>query len=258
MKNVSLFIFIMLAILFSLSVDAQKVRYQDSTSADIIYLSDGNTLAGQILKYRPNHSLKFKLSSGQKINFSIVDIDSISQTSLPRALRQQVEFRETGWYNTTYLSFLNGTSPWYNNYILGVGVNNTFGRYLNRHLAVGVGTGVDYYYINEREIVVPLYVEAKLMANSNPAVQHFLMVSGGYSWALNNEEVNVNGIEGGWLFHPAIGINFGNFKHYHWQVDAGVRFQRATFEFPESWDERNKITHKMLYKRLAVRIGLTF
>ncbi len=225
---------------------------------DVLYLSDGNVLKGNILKYRPNYSLKFRLSSGKKLNFVISEIDSIGQSSLPRVLQQSVEFRKSGWYNITYLNFMNGTAPWTNDYILGVGVNNTFGRYFNKHLALGVGTGLDYYYINQREILVPLYLEAKFVHEINPIVQQVLMLSGGYSWALDNEQINVNGKEGGWMIHPAVGLLFGSSKYYSWQVDAGVRFQKATFEFPEQWDERNKVTHQMLYKRLTIRLGLMF
>ncbi len=231
-----------------------------SEALDIIYLKDGNALKGRILKYQTNHSLKFQLQSGKKMTFSVLQIDSISQVNIPtnNHIPKEFIFKTKGWYNTTYLSFLSGTTPWNNDFTMGLGINNTVGYQFNSKWALGLGTGLDYYYIAQREIILPLYVEARYYMELNPSMKPFFTLSSGYGIALNDKNLDVKGIQGGWMYHPAIGFLFGKDSFRKWQFDAGIRVQPATFQFDVPWMEGNNTVRRMLYQRFTVRLGLFF
>jgi hypothetical protein len=250
-------------LLFSAVLCFSVANTQDNLTAlealDIIYLKDGNALKGRILKYQTNHSLKFQLQSGKKMTFPVLQIDSIKQVSTP-IITHTGEFlvKEKGWYNTTYASALIGTTPWSNETTIGMGINNTVGYQFNPKCALGLGTGLDYYYIAQREIIMPFYVEGRYYMELNPSMKPFLLLSGGYGIALNDKNLAVEGIQGGWMYHPAIGFLFGKDSFRKWQFDAGIRIQQATFQFDVPWADRNNIIHKMLYQRFTMRLGLFF
>lgn len=251
-------IFLFCAILCFLTSHAQD-NITNLEALDILYLKDGNALKGRILKYQPNHSLKFQLQSGKKMTFPVLQIDSIKQINAPIiAPTREFTAKEKGWYNTTYASALIGTTPWNNEPTIGMGINNTVGYQFNPKWALGLGTGLDYYYIAQREIILPFYVEGRHYMELNPSMKPFLMFSGGYGIALNDNNLAVEGIKGGWMYHPAIGFLFGKDSFRKWQFDAGIRVQQATFQFDVPWADRNNIIHKMLYQRFTMRLGLFF
>jgi len=107
-------------------------------------------------------------------------------------------------------------------------------------------------------MIVPIFVETKRSFPWKTTLQSFVMLTGGYGLGVKSEGQNVSAAQGGWLLQPSVGLEFGSSKDYHWQLDAGVRFQRATFTFDSPWNSLETTTHRMLFKRFALRLGLVF
>ncbi|MEM9884433.1 MAG: hypothetical protein AAF849_00965 [Bacteroidota bacterium] len=254
-----------MALCMGLQASAQtaNTQYLDSLKTDVVYLKDGSIFRGSILKYYPNATLKLQLPSGAKIRFDAKDIQRVEQSNIPHSMQRKESpniqpFKEKGIQYTTYLSLLNGTTPWNSDYILGLGLNAAVSYTFDKKHSIGLGSGVDYYYLAQREMVIPVFVEAKRSFPWKRSLQSFLMLSGGYGFGLKSEEQNVSDAQGGWMIHPAVGLEFGSSKDYHWQLDVGVRVQRATFTFDSPWNAFETTTHRMTFKRFALRLGLVF
>jgi len=247
-----------------LGLSAQTTEYVDTAKIDVVYLKDGSIFRGTILKYYPNATLKMRILGGAKVRFDAKDIQRINQgLETPDRLGLKAKtyvkpFSENGVQHTAYLSLLNGTTPWASDYILGLGLNYAVGYKLDPKHTFAIGSGVDYYYLAQREMLVPIFVEAKRSFPWKTTLQSFVMLTGGYGIGVKSEEQNVSAAQGGWLLHPSVGLEFGSSKDYHWQLDAGVRLQKATFTFDSPWNSLETTTHRMLFKRFALRLGLVF
>ncbi|MEN0049161.1 MAG: hypothetical protein AAF806_19030, partial [Bacteroidota bacterium] len=245
-------------------LSAQTTEYVDTAKIDVVYLKDGSIFRGTILKYYPNATLRMRILGGAKVRFDAKDIQRIHQgLETPDRLGLKAKtyvqpFSDKGIQHTAYLSLLNGTTPWTSDYVLGLGLNYAVGYKLDTKHTFAIGSGVDYYYLAQREMLVPIFVEAKRSFPWKTTLQSFVMLTGGYGIGVKSEEQNVSAAQGGWLIHPSVGLEFGSSKDYHWQIDAGVRLQRATFTFDSPWNSLETTTHRMLFKRFALRLGLVF
>ncbi|MEM0993578.1 MAG: hypothetical protein AAGI49_11140 [Bacteroidota bacterium] len=266
MKPIVFAIYIMaLCLGHQASAQIATTQYMDSLKTDVVYLKDGSIFRGSILKYYPNATLKMELLSGAKVRFDAKNILRIEQgiAALEKVAQQPKPskvkaFKDEGFEHMAALSFLNGTTPWNSDYILGLGLNYVVSYKFNPKYSLGIGSGVDYYYLAQREMVVPIFVAAKRSFPWKNSLQPFLTLSGGYGIGIKSEAQNVSDAEGGWMLHPAVGLEFGSSKDYHWQLDLGVRMQSANFTFDSPWNARETTMHEMTFKRFAVRLGFVF
>jgi len=261
MKPIVFTFYIISVLCMGHSASAQSTTtYMDSLKNDVVYLKDGSIFRGTILKYYPNATLKMRILGGVKVKFKASEIEKIlqSERAMDRKTLDLQPIKEKGLENHAYFSLLNGTTPWQGNYALGLGINYAMSYKFDRHYSVGIGSGVDYYYILQREILVPIFVEAKRSFAERPTFQSFFQLTGGYGIGLKSETQNVADARGGWMIHPSFGLEFGSTKDWHWQVDAGVRVQQATFTFDNQWNAFETTTHRMTYKRFVIRLGLVF
>lgn len=268
-KKPIVFVIYLVGLCMAFQVNAQTPTTKtDTVKSDVVYLKDGSIFRGSIVKYYPNATLKMRIAGGSKVLFHSNDIERIVQGNADwntnpkkeeraKALKE-FAFPTEGFTHRASLNFLNGTAPWFDQYVLGVGLNYTLGYQLNENYNVGIGSGIDYYYLEQREMLIPLYVQAKRSFDWKPNFQPFIMMEGGYGFALTSENQNISAAKGGFMYHPAIGVAFGSSKDYHWQLDAGIRWQQADFTFENQWNPTTTTTHEMTYKRFAVRWSLAF
>jgi len=267
MKYIKFYIVVLGCCLMNLSW-SQETLYKDSVAMDELYLNDGSIFRGKILKYRTNNTIKVELWNGAIAKFSGKQISKIIQTTAPRSLvasnkeKSQPTFKKDGFYTTLYAGGLSGSTPWSSEYILGATFNGAYGYQFKGKYSVSLGTGIDYYYINQREMVLPIFLETRYLIKSQASLRPFFSLSGGYGFGIKDETWRMIKAEGGWMVHPAFGVQFGNAKSYNWTLDAGVRLQRATFTFDStpSWQnaDSESFEHRMNFRRLAIRLGMMF
>ncbi|MEM1326720.1 MAG: hypothetical protein AAGI23_12230 [Bacteroidota bacterium] len=233
--------------------------------SDVVYLKDGSIFRGSILKYYPNATLKMRIHGGSKVTFHANKIERVVQSPYGAEVVEVEEnerrvpiIPENGFTHTASLGMLNGTTPWSGDAIAGLSLHYTLGYQFAENYNVGVGSGVDYYYLAQREMLVPVFLQMKRTFPWKPSFQPFISMAAGYGFGLTSEDQNVIDAEGGFLWHPAVGVALGSSKDYHWQLDVGYRWQEADFTFENQWWNRATTTHEMTYKRFVVRWSLSF
>ncbi|NJL73975.1 MAG: hypothetical protein HC892_01910 [Saprospiraceae bacterium] len=213
---------------------SQNILHTDSVTIDEIYLHNGSIFRGSILKYRTNNTIKMELWNGSIAKFSGKQISKIVQTTTTRPLatpkiNPKPTFRKDGFYTTLYAGGLNGSTPWTSEYILGVTLNGLYGYQFNGKYSVALGSGIDYYYINQREIVLPVFLETRYLMKSQTSLKPFFSLSGGYGFGIKDETWNMTAAKGGLDVSSCFWRTIWEYKEL--QLDFGCRGALATCNF---------------------------
>ena len=241
----------------TLSLYAQSKK---ATHYDVIYLKDGSEFRGELLEYQPTY-IKIKALGGKKIVFERTEVEKIIQEPIQivsKGNKKSYAFKEQGLYQAVFASFLPGTAAWNDDFAEGFGFRGVVGKQWNRWIGTGIGLGIENYYPTQGETVYPLFLELRgYLAAQNVAPYYTL--AGGYSFTIKNEEAGIVDAKGGYLLHPAVGLRFGGSAKTNFTLDVGIQLQKATFtRGGNTWRGAETQEYQMLYKRLAIRLGMLF
>lgn len=253
MKIKTIIISLILSISFLLQAQEQRIHY------DVVYLKNGSEFRGELLEYQPDY-VKLKALGGRELTFQQKQIKKIVQEPIRSNWKERkpYEFKERGIYKAVLGSANFGTFAWNDDGANGLGFKGIVGYQWNRWIGAGIGIGIENYYLNQGETVYPIFAEIRgYLRKQN--VSPYYSFSGGYSFTIKNEEAGITDASGGYLLHPALGIRFGGSANANFTVDAGLQFQKASFTRAfNGWNGPETSEHRMLYQRLAIRLGMLF
>ncbi len=261
MKNISTLWF---AVLLLLMVIAQIGQAQNPLlehhTFDKIYLKGGTFFYGKVLNLN-DEIVEFEMMNGKIVEFKRISVKKIVQQLNDKAKenfqlksRPLYNFKETGWYNSTYINLPQGFDI-ADSWISGMGLHHVFGYQHSRLLGTGVGLGFDGYELGSGRNVLSAYSEIRgyfLQENFSP----FYTLGFGYGFALKNTDIGIIESKGGLFFNPAISYRFGGSANANFLLGLGYKIQRATFA-DRGW---NGSVSKQTYtfNRLNVMVGLVF
>jgi len=246
--------------LFTLTTEAQEeVRF------DRLYLHGGSFLQGQIMDTLRGGILQLKLQNDSTM---LVPISLVHKAKKSDRRQQLFANGKTaisdGLYTRISFQLLSGTGTEISygpgQYRVDPSFGFSMGMYLHKWLAVGVGTGIDFYI--ERR-VVPLYLESRVHWGKD-SYSPFVGMQLGYSFLMDKREF-FDGFEGrvrergGVMFYPSIGYRFAGKGKTDFMMDLGYKFQPHYFrvDYPEGWGTIREI-ERSRYSSLALRFGWVF
>lgn len=253
------FSMLFIILLFPIALKAQNTL-EDYHVYDKLYLKGGSIFYGKILEYNDEH-IEFEVMNGKVIKFKRKDIKKIVQQLSEEAeerfqfkTRSPYNFKETGWYNSTYFNLPQGfgTGDWW---MVGLGLHHIAGYQHKRLLGTGFGLGLDGYQMGEARNVVAAYGELRgyfLAENFSP----FYTLAIGYGFALKNADKGVIDSKGGFLFNPGLGYRFGGSANANFMMGLGYKLQQATFS-NQGWNG-SVSKQKYNFNRVDLKIGLIF
>lgn len=228
---------------------------------DNVWLKDGSTLSGTILKWELARGMEFKLMTGALINIPKSEIAKVYQGvpysaadfqyySGKRSGPRPYAFKETGLYNT-FSIFLNFSQSG------GIGVHYSIGHKFSRLLGVGIGTGIESHDLNRVRDIIPLYVEARGYFFQKKITPYYALKIG-YGFALNSIPNGVFDTKGGFHFSPELGVRFGG-KSVNYYLGMEYKLQNATFTSTfDPWSGQGVFTDEISYRRFEMRTGILF
>ncbi len=243
------------------SQETKPVNDETRPIVDNVWLKDGSTLSGTILKWELARGMEFKLMTGALVQISKGDIAKVYQgvpfmamepiyySGRRKGLRPYA-FKETGLYNT-FSGFLNFSGSG------GAGVHYSIGHKFSRMLGVGIGTGFETNDFNYTRNIIPVYAEARGYFLPKKITPYYAAKIG-YGFALKNEVNGTIDAKGGFYFSPEIGVRFGG-KSVNYYLGIEYKIQNATFTnsfWP--WEGQGIFTDKLSYRRFELRTGITF
>lgn len=246
--------------LLTLSTEAQEeVRF------DRLYLHGGSFLKGQIIDTLRGGILQLKLQNDSTMLVPISLVHKAKKSDHRQRLFANGKTAiSDGMYTRMSFQLLSGTGTGISyssgQYRVDPSFGFSMGLYLHNWLAVGIGTGLDFYI--ERR-VVPLYLESRVHWGKNP-YSPFVGMQLGYSFLMDKREF-FEGFEGrvrergGVMFYPSIGYRFAGKGKTDFMMDLGYKFQPHYFrvDYPEGWGTIQEI-ERSRYSSLSLRFAWVF
>lgn len=239
---------------------------------DIIYFKGGGKIHGKIIDIK-NDSVEFEMVSGKVVFFQtgtikkiIQKFDKTGKAKLKFFKKKPYEFREEGWYNTTYINFPQGynTESYYSQinqmfydryWILGMGIHHVTGKQHNRWFGTGIGLGFDGYELDNGRNIFSVYGECRGYMRAE-RFSPFYSVGLGYGISIANKNVGISESKGGLFFNPSLGYRFGGSANANFVMSLGYKLQVATFT------ERRRngpiVTQTYKFNRLNIIFGVLF
>lgn len=265
-----------------------------SDISSTVELKDGSRYEGEIVGYDTNSGLQLEMKNGTTLTFSDSEVERVFYDlpkNLERTLASQdeveevmkkgedppaprpkpvYEFREEGVFNTTSFSFSFGSREQSNQIIdpffpeprsttrstIGFNIQHITGYQFSRMLGLGIGASYDAYDLEDGESIFSLFAHYRgYLTQKN--IAPFIALSGGYGFALRNEDQGVTEAEGGWMLHPEIGLRLGAAPRANFTFSLGYRMQEAyyvqEFQFSGNIEYRD-----LVYRRMLFSLGLVF
>ena len=224
---------------------------------------DGSILKGQILTTEKNaETIEIQLESGIKMTVPESSIAKIKTSKRAfQSIENGVQIQSKGLYllSQIYLLSAQRAKVWVDDsddIRHATGVSFTGGYQFFRYFAVGLGTGLNLY----ENIQIPVFLDIRgNLTQTNPTI--FYAFNGGYSlnaenWLLdNNDQVDYSG---GYFYHPALGLKFNARNNMNFQFDIGYNFQHQERTFLANLWDSTTTTDRIIYKSLAIRVGVSF
>ncbi|MEM9985332.1 MAG: hypothetical protein AAF804_09570 [Bacteroidota bacterium] len=206
------------------------------TAEDVIHLKNGGTLRGEIILQDTDQSITLRLYDGQEITLYGEEIDQVEKQVAsfrkykPRyypGLKPKKVTISPGFYRSLkfglgFGSDQNGavTSPYFD---LGVGYR------FKSWLMAGLGTGLNGY---SSGLILPVYADISGSLLSR-RISPFYQVQVGYGFATSLVDFSFNAFEGGWMFHPALGVMFQHKPGKSWGISLGYKAQQSFESYSE-------------------------
>jgi hypothetical protein len=251
---------------------SSTVSFGQTPGVSTVVLKSGLVVKGKILKIDLTDKLVIELPSGGSLEIKMEDIEQLTladsqpnaaSSTLPyeKVKPQAIPFKEKGYYAKVDFGLPFGLDT-YGDPSLNVSISMSGGHVLNRHLSLGLATGMDFYWW-PNSVVNPLALEARgRFYNDNFTPYYSLQV--GYGFLTSSEYWSEN-TKGGLFIAPGVGIISKKRDHTAWNLHLGFRSQTMQGEY-EDWIWRQdlqrsvlaQIHEKIVYNRLELRFGFWF
>ena len=93
----------------------------------------------------------------------------------------------------------------------------------------GIGTGINIFDFDREEISYPIFLSGKFYLRDR-VLSPFIQLNAGYAFGQVNDDFGITNVEGGMLYNPRIGVEFGN-KYLSANLFAGMKFQKLAYDF---------------------------
>lgn len=236
-----------------------------------IYLKDGTIVKGKLSNSNKEHELIISLNDSTHL---YIAEKTVKKTKLIKGCSKinseliSNDFQEKGFYNITSIG-INGGIRENQTSSLGVHINSTTGYMFSRYFGTGLGFGIDKFDYEAllNPMSDPFIQNVSPITNSIPVfleirgyfygkqTAYYYSLNAGYGFVNKNEALNVYNAKGGMMWYPALGIRFGNKKHFNVCLDLGLKFQRMEYIVPILFDEGHD-QYNMNYKRFILRVGI--
>ncbi|MBX2875150.1 MAG: hypothetical protein KTR30_23705 [Saprospiraceae bacterium] len=253
-----LYIFLLTAISLSLSA-------QEEVRLDYLHLHGGSFLKGHIQDTLDGAILQFRLADNSIMMVPIALVKKRRKADEKQWLYQDGRTAiSDGVYSRMSFQFLTGSggSPSFygyggGDYRVEPSFSFSMGMYVKKWLAVGAGTGLDFY-LDRR--MIPVFLESRIHLGKR-SNSPFFGAELGYSFLMDKREF-ADDFAGtvveraGFFAYPSVGMRFAGKGDIDFMVDVGYKFQPYRFhvQYPEDWwtlEERITSSYNSLVLRFA-------
>lgn len=276
--------------------DIERIRQEEAASEpegtpletekelDEIHLLDGKVYRGRIVEYERGEYLTLQLPDGSMLVFSELEIAQIGSgegegrvrspsVHKPAVRRKPVyAFSERGPFHQTSFSFSFGERPISSRETvfdpffgpqeaetrtaIGFNIQHVSGFQFNRWVGLGAGLSLDGYNLDDGETMLTFLGLYRAYLTKS-IVAPFVSAHVGYGLPFRNANQGITEAEGGFMFHPEIGLRLGANDRTNFTLAAGYRFQDAYYV--QEFDFNGDIQYRdMTYRRFVFTMGLLF
>lgn len=226
---------------------------QDNSQLSVVYLHDGSMIKGQVVEDHSLEQVKVIIIGGTELLIPLRSVKSIVRSKENIALLRSGRYVQTkGFYQMISGGTLTGWEDEDRDLIeWGASLfHYNAGYQFNRFLSVGGGFGIDIY---DKEYL-PVYADFRGYV-IDAAVSPYYAFQAGYAFPtdLFNTFSDNTAQKGGAMLHPSVGLRFASFRKAKFIMEAGYKFQ-----YHRRHNEWNNSTDKIIYKRLALKLGVLF
>lgn len=255
-----------------------------------VLLRDGTEHEGIITAYEQGENVQLSLDNGTTRTFPESEIAKISydlreeqESEVRRVIRERepvqptrpktkqvYEFQETGWFHNTSFAFSFGRreredvlifTPSFEERTvemsaIGFNVQHIAGYQFSRMLGLGLGASYDAYDLEDGESIFTVFGHYRGYLSKN-IVAPFVSLNLGYGFALKNDEQGVKETDGGFMFHPGVGVRLGATNKANFTLGVGYRIQDAYYVQERPFNG-NIEYRDVRYQRLLFSLGLLF
>jgi hypothetical protein len=234
---------------------------QAQEEEQVLYLKNGSIIRGDLIEHT-QEVVKMRIYGGSILVFPASEVVKI--VSEPRFVPQNRRYKgdfnikEHGFYQTLSGGIL------FRRY-----ENNNFqarysaGYHFNRHLAVGLQTGINSldFSWNLAQTSIPVMAEVRGYWTKQPFSPYYAAQIG-YAFDVTKPSGDLISAEGGLTFSPKIGVQFPSRSNAAFFIEVGYFFQKSTFTYQNFWTWPqpidNIVTQNITFQRVAVSVGVVF
>lgn len=218
---------------------------QEENARATVYLSDGSILYGEVVKFSAEKDITLS------INGTLIELghEQVTKIVMDEKVRHQKPRDPHKIYHKVNLSLLGSIDG------LGAGIHYSINYMLLKQLMVGVGSGIDNYYLSNRRNMVPVFAEVRwlfLPESTSP----YIDLKGGYGIPLKSEKNGIIGSKGGVLINPTFGIIFSGKNAVDVELSLGFRMQKVYYELFD--DNTNYRKQNITHRRIEFGVGIIF
>ena len=242
-----------LKIIFILFFINSTIFAQDTRHLSVVYLHDGSMIKGQVVEDHIVDIVKIKIIDGTELSIPLKTVRTIIK------LNENIELLKNGKYVQTkglYKQISLGTlTAWEDDekefIVWGASLfQMAIGYQFNQFVAVGGGFGMDAY---DKEYF-PVFADFRgYILNSRISLYYVFQAGYGISTDIFNSFSSNISFKGGPMIQPSLGLRFASLNNTKFIVEAGYKFQ-----YDQRTNERNNTVDKIIFKRLALKVGLLF
>ncbi|MCH7535230.1 MAG: hypothetical protein IH948_05725 [Bacteroidetes bacterium] len=219
---------------------------------DVVYLKDGSVIRGSVLESGIKTKVRI-ISGGNQWVFDISEVDTVIREVIPSKIEKQLQHKEKGYYGIISLAPMHG----YDN--LGSGIKSFSihfinGYQINERWALGIGTGIDFYYGS----FYPIFLHSTFSSHKG-SFSPFISSKLGYISPTWNNYVDdkIKSRYGGIMGEFGLGIKKYFSDKGAFVASIGYRYQE-TKSYNNGWWEWDPAITSHYYHRVVVRVGVLF
>ncbi len=217
-----------------------------------VYLNDGSYLKGKLIA-ADEEGIQLLLFDNETVTIKHESIKRMKKRKQGvKTIDGGYTVPEKGNYNMIAIGLLAGRSAGnFEQDLIGLSAFSYIrGVQKNQFIGFGGGMSIDIY----ESTYLPLYLDFRGYMNISK-LSFFYGLNAGYAFAADQvfkTDENVD-YKGGVMVHPSIGLRLATHYNYGFILEAGYRFQYAERKY--DWNEN---ADEIIFKRLALRVGMTF
>jgi hypothetical protein len=226
---------------------------------DKIVLKNNHLLVGQIISYSKD-SILLELNSSNQVTFHMSEVKKLIQyqtdekISLPKlSVMKNPEKKHAIAGSYGIVPGFDASSSLFS---LGIELSLLYKYNTHKgHVFMG-GTGVDLYNTEVPVTYIPITLGYEYHIPVKMKSSLYLSIRTGYAFATSSQEETFEKNEGGWGAHPSLGMLFASNGKVGFFMEAGMKFQEASYSFGNVWWGRSEVD--VIFRRYIVRFGIIF